>query len=148
MHFSCHLECMNRKKRARQQRLDQFLVPPKNNARRRNLPGFSTNLGASLKRCTKRQTTIPSLRGVVVLEDMWRYRRELLAQDTSMERLLEILEQLSAKLPPREVLASTGVARVLDKLRKKHTDAQVRETASAVHRNWKTHFRCDKIAIL
>ncbi|KAK7101222.1 transcription elongation factor A N-terminal and central domain-containing protein 2-like [Littorina saxatilis] len=85
------------------------------------------------------QTTIESLQGVVVIEDIKRLKARLRLPDQSVDILLESLQQLAHKVPPKHVLKSTKIGHTVFKLRT-HSDKAVAKQADALYQKWRKHF--------
>ena len=81
----------------------------------RNLQSSKVN---SSERKHLKQTTLQSLAGVVVLEELEHAKKVLESEEESVDRKLDVLNNLKNKKPSKEVLVKVGIGRTVRKLSK------------------------------
>ena len=91
-----------------------------------------------LKESKLKQSTIKSLRRVVVIEDILHLKSSLEAHrnDINEDKLLEILEKLKSMNPSTKVLQDTCIGRSVNKLRNCEHQS-VRELSRLIVKKWK-----------
>ena len=106
----------------------------------------------------KVQSSLHSLKGVVVVEDLVRAKKLLNDSDVEEERKVRVLRQLGEKRPSTALLESTGIGRTVRKL-SREGKGEVKVEATKVYRAWKStvekrvelshtkiEVRCDKVS--
>ncbi|KAM9325305.1 transcription elongation factor A N-terminal and central domain-containing protein 2 [Gastrophryne carolinensis] len=95
---------------------------------------------AAKKKGSLSQATLHSLKRVVVLEDIKRWKCILELPNQTKENLVEALSQLKKKIPSEEVIKSTKIGEAVESLQK-HSDEEVSQLAKDVHSQWETFLK-------
>ncbi|XP_063597631.1 transcription elongation factor A N-terminal and central domain-containing protein 2-like [Penaeus indicus] len=101
----------------------------------RNSPSSSPRKGGIRN---YKQSTIESLKGVVIIEDLERAKIVLERSDTKEELKIDTLKHLRKKKPAKEILVKTGLGKTVYKLSKSKDEAIAAE-AKKVYKLWKDH---------
>ena len=72
-----------------------------------------------------KQRTLNSLKGVVVLEDIDAFKTKLESSEVGNDEKVKILKKLLKKQPSTEIIASTGIGKVVKKLMLKEQDPEI-----------------------
>jgi len=83
-----------------------------------------------------KQRTLNSLKGVVVLEDIDAFVTKLESSDVGNDEKVKILKKLLKKQPSTEIIASTGIGKVVKKLMLKEQDPEIAKAARQVKMKW------------
>ena len=84
----------------------------------------------------KVQSSLFSLKGVVVVEDLVKAKNLLRDEDVDPERKVKVLRQLGEKQPSTELLETTGIGRTVRRL-SKEAEGEVKKVATEVYITWK-----------
>ena len=87
--------------------------------------------GEGRKRPKLKQASLFSLRGVVVVEELQRQKKQLQDKNLSLDKKEEILLQLAAKKPSTKLIIETGIGRTVRRLSKES------EAAKKVYDLWR-----------
>jgi len=83
-----------------------------------------------------KQRTLNSLRGVVVLEDIDAFVTKLKSSEVGNDEKLKILKKLLKKQPSTEIIANSGIGKVVKKLMLKEQDPEIAKAARQVKIRW------------
>ncbi|ESP05313.1 hypothetical protein LOTGIDRAFT_227947 [Lottia gigantea] len=109
--------------------MDKFVIKTPRNPTPTTENGRKTNY---------KQATIESLKGVVVIEDIDRLKNKLKIENQTKDVMIDSIVELGKKNPSKEVLLSTKIGKVINRLRK-HEDKDISQTACTVYNDWKQH---------
>jgi len=87
-----------------------------------------------------RQSTLHSLPGVVVLEEIEEANEILQSEHVGEEKKIDILKGLRKKRPAKEILVRVGIGRTVRKLSKlESASSLLRELSGQVYKAWREH---------
>ena len=115
--------------------MDKFVLKkPRNLQEKRN---------KSPKKKLLRQSTLQSLSGVVVIEELEEFKIILESDQASKEKKLTVLNKLLGKNPSKEVLIKVGIGKTVRSLRKigDPTDGKIKEIqklSDKVYKKWRS----------
>uniref|UniRef100_T1IKV5 TFIIS N-terminal domain-containing protein n=1 Tax=Strigamia maritima TaxID=126957 RepID=T1IKV5_STRMM len=95
------------------------------------------NEDISFRKPKTKQTTLESLAGVVVIEDILRSKNILELKEQSVDEIISTLLSLKEKNPSKEILQSTGIGKTVHRLCR-HGSKDVAVSARSVYEKWKT----------
>jgi len=84
----------------------------------------------------KKQRTLESLAGVVVIQHIHKQKKILESDSKSLDEKLAVLEELSSKSPSTQTLIDTGIGKTVNRLRK-DSDTNVSLAAEQLYIQWK-----------
>uniref|UniRef100_A0A8C5R7Y0 Transcription elongation factor A N-terminal and central domain containing 2 n=1 Tax=Leptobrachium leishanense TaxID=445787 RepID=A0A8C5R7Y0_9ANUR len=91
----------------------------------------------------KGQATLFSLKRVVVVEDIKRWKCILELPNQSRANLLDTLHELKKKIPSEDIIRSTKIGEAVEKLQT-HSDEEVSGLAHEVHDQWETFIKANR----
>ena len=113
--------------------MDKFILKKK-----RELP---SNQSKVLKPKQLTQSTLHSLAGVVVIEDLEQAKHCLESDTETLEKKIQILQSLLTKNPSKEVLIKVGIGKTVNRLRRAGDDSplavKLRKASERVYQKWK-----------
>ena len=97
----------------------------------------------SPKKKLLRQSTLQSLAGVVVIEELEESKKILESDEASEEKKLSVLNKLLGKNPSKEALIKVGIGKTVRRLRKSGdpTDRKIKEVqklSDKVYKKWRS----------
>ncbi|KAM3914193.1 transcription elongation factor A N-terminal and central domain-containing protein 2 [Leptodactylus fuscus] len=110
--------------------MDRFVI-------RNPKPRGAEDTGRGREKAAKGQATLESLKRVVVLEDIKRWKCILELPNQTIENLKDALSQLRKKIPSEEVIRSTKIGEAVEHLQR-HGDKEVSDLAKEVHSQWES----------
>lgn len=86
-----------------------------------------------------KQATIECLKGVVIIEDILKFKTLLRQPGQNREIILDCLQKLDKKIPGRDIIKSTKIGHTVRKLTK-HKDRDVAEFSTKIVKKWLSHY--------
>ncbi|XP_055885971.1 transcription elongation factor A N-terminal and central domain-containing protein 2-like [Biomphalaria glabrata] len=112
--------------------MDRYLIKTKRKKEDKEIRHIPSTSGL-------KQSTIHSLKRVVVVEDIKRLKSKLVLPNQSKSVMIESLKALGMKIPSKEVLQSTKIGHTVKRL-KQHSDEDIAREAKRVYIKWKDFF--------
>lgn len=117
--------------------MDKFVI--------RNPRNLQPNKESDSERKHLKQTTLQSLAGVVVLEELEKAKTVLESEEESVDRKIDVLNSLKNKKPSKEVLVKVGIGRTVKKLGKDPNESaeenpnqvKLRKLSYKIYKAWK-----------
>jgi len=117
--------------------MDKFVI--------RNPRNLQPNKESDSERKHLKQTTLQSLAGVVVLEELEKAKTVLESEEESVDRKIDVLNSLKNKKPSKEVLVKVGIGRTVKKLGKDFNESaeenpnqvKLRKLSYKIYKAWK-----------